>query len=328
MVRLLRTANTRLFVLVPVLTACGGVQSALAPAGPAAERIATVWWAMFWGAAIILALVMLLALIAYRAPPGGAGRPGRRLIVGGGVIFPTVVLTVLLIYGVQIDYPLLADGSDPLEVEVTGHQWWWEVRYPGEGREAVTANELHIPVGRTVRIRLRSGDVIHSFWVPRLAGKQDAIPGHDNVLELRADLPGAYRGQCAEFCGAQHARMAFWVVAESPERFSAWLEQQREAAPPPVTASARRGRERFLQLGCADCHTIRGTPAQGDKAPDLTHVAGRRTIAAGTLATTRPNLARWIGANQRIKPGNRMEDFSHLDASTLKDLANYLYGLK
>ncbi|WP_303904588.1 cytochrome c oxidase subunit II [Thiohalomonas denitrificans] len=160
---------------------------------------------------MILTLVMVLALIALRATPAEKQyRPGRWFILGGGVLFPVVILTALLIYGFEIDYPLFRGESEPMNIEVTGHQWWWEVRYPGGGgAEVVTANEIHIPVGRTVRINVRSADVIHSFWVPRLGGKQDAIPGHENSLDLHADQPGAFRGQCAEFCGAQHAHMAF-----------------------------------------------------------------------------------------------------------------------
>ncbi len=314
-----------LILLAALSSGCGGVQSMLDPAGPVAEAIAGTWWAMFWGALLVLALVMALALWTLKQRPR-SGPSGSGLIVGGGIVLPAVSLTALLIYGFQTELPQDdTNGLPPLTIEVIGHRWWWEVRYPGG---AVTANEIHIPVGRTVRFTLHSADVIHSFWVPQLAGKLDMVPGHANSLELRAERAGAYRGQCAEFCGAQHAHMAFWVIAEPTPKFEAWLALQRQPASAPVGAAAQRGREHFLSVGCAECHTIRGTPAAGTDAPDLTHVGGRRTIAAGTLVNSEEALARWIAHNQRIKPGNLMEPFAHLDPVVLRELAAFLAGLE
>jgi cytochrome c oxidase subunit 2 len=318
---------------MPLLAGCDGVQSMLAPAGPGAASVAQVWWVMFAGALLVLGLVVVLALRAvYRHPEPRrsqpAGRLGDRFIVLGGVLLPTLSLTALLVYGLTAGAPPAPPGqAEPLRIEVVGHRWWWEVRYPG-ATPAVTANEIHIPVGRPVEVTLRSADVIHSFWVPRLAGKLDVIPGHDNVLSLRADEAGAFRGQCAEFCGAQHAHMAFWVVAEPAAQFAQWLERQRRPAREPVTAAERRGQQAFLAGRCVECHTIRGTVADGHVGPDLTHVGGRRTLAAGTLPAGRANLARWIVDNQRIKPGNRMLDFSHLEPATTEAIATYLEGLR
>jgi cytochrome c oxidase subunit 2 len=316
-----------LVLFIAALGGCGGDQSMLAPAGPGAEAVDRLWWVMLWGAVAILALVMLLALYAVYVRPGRR-RPldADRFIAFGGLALPGVLLTALLIYGFRLE-PQAEAGARPLVIEVTGHQWWWEVRYPG-APEAVTANEIHIPVGRTVRVEVRSADVIHSFWVPRLAGKRDLIPGHENALQIRADAPGAYRGQCAEFCGAQHARMALWVVAEPEAQFNTWLARQGRAAAEPASAQARRGRERFLSERCVECHTVRGTPAEGDKGPDLTHVGSRRTLAAGTLTANRAGFADLIAHNQRIKPGNRMESFEHLDETVVRDIAAYLEGLK
>jgi len=319
-------------IFVPLITALGGCaerQSMLAPAGPGADEVAGIWWVMFWASVAVLALVMLLVLYAvYRRPDRRRPIHSDWLIAGGGVALPGVLLTALLIYGLRLDLPLHAGApSPPLTIEVTGHQWWWEVRYPG-AREAITANEIHVPVGRTVRVEVRSADVIHSFWVPRLAGKLDLIPGHENALQLRADAAGAYRGQCAEFCGAQHAHMALWVIAEPEQQFNAWLEHQRRPAEKPTSAAARRGYARFVSERCVECHTVRGTPADGDKGPDLTHVSGRRTIAAGTMPANRENFARWVSHSQTIKPGNRMKKFEHLDEAVVRDIAVYLAGLK
>lgn len=319
------------FIFVPLamlLDGCARDQSMLAPAGPGAAAVAGIWWVMFWGAVAVLALVMLLALYAvYWRPERRRPIDPDRLIAAGGVALPVVLLTALLIQGLRLGSPPPVAADSPLVVEVTGHQWWWEVRYPGR-QEAVTANEIHIPVGRTVRVELQSADVVHSFWVPRLAGKMDMIPGRVNVLQLRADAAGAYRGQCAEFCGAQHALMALWVIAEPEAQFDGWLERQRRPAAEPARAGARRGMAHFLGEGCTECHRIRGLPADGEKAPDLTHVGSRRTIAAGTLPADGEGFGAWIAGNQRIKPGNHMKSFEHLDAAVVRDLAVFLEGLK
>jgi cytochrome c oxidase subunit II len=221
-----RTPIQRLLITgaTAALAGCAGDLSTLEPRGPVAETLAQLWWVLFWGGTAVFLLVLALVLYAtFRAPERRVRVHGTWLIVGGGLIFPLVVLTALLVYGTAAGQRILAPAERPLNIEVTGRQWWWEVRYPpdGDAPEVVTANELHLPVGVPVRIALESRDVIHSFWIPNLAGKVDMIPGRVNVLRLEASRPGAFLGQCAEFCGAQHAHMKFTVVAESPEDFAA-----------------------------------------------------------------------------------------------------------
>ena len=316
-----------------LLTGCEGLQSTLAPQGPAARSIANISWVMFIGAAVVLALVMALALVAVlRAPAKRRGISDGMLIAVGGFAWPVLTLSALLVYGVYQMGDLRADDpEDMLRIEVIGNQWWWEVRYPGRdgAPDAVTANEIHIPAGVPVAVALRSRDVIHSFWVPNLAGKMDLIPGRTNHLRLQADAPGRFRGQCAEFCGAQHARMAFLVVAEPPERFAAWLAAQRRPAAPPAGEAAQRGYAAFAQH-CSACHSVRGL-LEGtgvDIGPDLTHLGSRAFIGAGTLENTPGSLRRFVADNQRVKPGNRMPDFGHLDEATLTALVAYLEELR
>jgi cytochrome c oxidase subunit 2 len=212
---------------------------------------------------------------------------------------------------------------------VTGHQWWWDVRYDAHvpAHRVRTANEIHIPVGQPILLKLRTSDVIHSFWVPSLHGKRDLIPGQTNTLWLQADRPGTYRGQCAEFCGHQHAHMGLLVVAEPPERFAGWQERQRQPAAEPADALARRGREVFVAGPCALCHAVRGTEAAAEVAPDLTHLGSRLTIAAATLANTPGHLAGWIVDPQRLKPGSHMPPMS-LAADDLQALLAYLGSLR
>jgi cytochrome c oxidase subunit 2 len=216
-----------------------------------------------------------------------------------------------------------------LQVRVTGHQWWWEVQYRDSSPQkwATTANEIHVPVGRPVVFELRSTDVIHSLWPPNLNGKRDLIPGNENSIWFQADSAGVYRGQCAEFCGHQHAKMAFLIVAEPPDSFAAWLVRQRDTAHTPTDSVAMRGQEVFLASSCVMCHAIAGTPAGSRIGPDLTHLASRRTIAAGTLLNTRGNLARWIVNPQTIKPGVRMPP-NKLDADDMQALLTYLETLE
>jgi cytochrome c oxidase subunit II len=320
--------------LVP-LGGCSGAQSALDPAGPHAAALAQATWIMVGGATAIFVIVMLLAGYAvYRQPERRLRVPSNALIIGGGLVFPVVVLTALLAYGVWLTGALRApeDGAmqeGALQVGVTGRMWWWEVRYPGarEGEAAATANEIRIPVGRPVTFSLTSPDVIHSFWVPRLAGKIDLIPGRETRLTVRADRAGVFRGQCAEYCGTQHALMSFHVVALEPEAFEQWLARLREPARPPASEGARRGQEAFLKEGCAECHTVRGVTQARLAGPDLTHLAGREWIGAGTLPNTPAMLARWIAEGERVKPGRAMPSFPHLEPATVEALAAYLSGL-
>jgi cytochrome c oxidase subunit II len=249
---------------------------------------------------------------------------GRRMTmtVGGAVAVTVVILFVLLVASVFAGRGLASlSTAGALTIEVTGHQWWWEIRYVDAlpSQHVVTANETHIPAGRPVVLKLASQDVIHSFWVPNLHGKRDLIPGHLTTLSLQADRPGVYRGQCAEFCGYQHALMAFLVVAEPADTFFSWLDQQRRPAAQPADDMQRRGQEVFLSSPCMMCHTIRGTSAGGRVAPDLTHLASRRMLAAGTLPNTPGALAGWIIDPQHLEPGNKMPAH-HFDPAELQAL--------
>jgi cytochrome c oxidase subunit 2 len=306
------------------------LQSALHPAGPDAAIAAQLAWIMLAAGAAIFAGVMLLAALSLRG-----ARPVRpwRWIVGAGVLFPVAALTALLAFSTwrtgQLSRPL---SQQDLIVGVTGKMWWWEVRYRDArgGRDVVLANEIRIPAGRGVYLGLTTSDVIHSFWVPPLAGKVDMVPGRVNGLTVRADRPGTWRGQCAEFCGEQHARMALHVIAMAPADYEAWFERERSDAAPPANAWLARGRAAFLAQRCNGCHTIRGVAeaAQRGAAPDLTHVGGRTHLAAGTLAMHRGALVRWIGDPQAVKPGVRMPAAAGLDSETLRALADYLDSLK
>ena len=212
---------------------------------------------------------------------------------------------------------------------MTGYQWWWDVRYEDSLpiRRLRTANEIHIPVGRPVRLLLESGDVNHSFWVPRLQGKLDLIPGQTNTLWLQADEPGVYQGQCAEYCGEQHAHMGLLVVAQPPDEFARWYEGQLAGAAEPTDSLRRRGQEVFTGSGCALCHAVRGTGAMAAVGPDLTHLASRRTLGAGMVPNTRGYLGGWIVNPQAIKPGNRMPAMP-LSGPELQALLAYLEGLQ
>jgi cytochrome c oxidase subunit II len=252
------------------------------------------------------------------------------MTVGGAVAATVVILFVLFIASVFAGRGLSSlSTAGALTIEVTGHQWWWEIRYvdPLPSHQVVTANEIHIPVSRPVVLKLASQDVIHSFWVPNLHSKRDLIPGHLTTLWLQADRPGVYRGQCAEFCGYQHALMAFMIVAEPADTFFTWLDHQRRPAVQPVDDMQQHGQEVFLSSPCIMCHTIRGTPAGGEVAPDLTHLASRRTLAAGTLPNTPGSLAGWIIDPQNLKPGNKMPPH-HFDPNELQALLAYLVNLK
>lgn len=319
-------------VLATILLAgCDGIQSVLDPRGPAAEAIAGLSWILFAGAtAIFLLVVGILAYVLLGRPENRKPLNSNTFIALGGVVLPVSVLSVLLVMSVRIGAQVENRAAeDPLVVEVTGRQWWWEFRYtdPSPQRQVVTANELHIPVGRPVELRLNAADVIHTFWVPNLAGKRDLIPGTTNRLMLEADAPGLFRGQCNEFCGAQHARMGMYVIAQPPREFEQWLAAQRAPAREPETEALRAGQAAFLSGGCANCHTVRGTEAQGKVGPDLTHFASRRTIAAGVLRNIPGNREAWIVSAQQIKPGNRMPEFL-LDSETLHALSAYLGSLE
>jgi cytochrome c oxidase subunit II len=326
-----------LFILTLLLSGCAGAQSALDPAGPQAWHISRLWWLMFWGCLLVYLLVMVALALALRrarrqAAPQAEPAHERKLTktVALAVGVSIIILFIFLIADLMTGRAVFSYSSpDAVQINVTGYQWWWDFEYddPVPNQRVRTANELHLPVGRPVKLVLTSRDVIHSFWVPNLHGKTDLLTGHQTVTWLKADRPGVYRGQCAEYCGHQHAHMALLVVAEAPEQFDAWLTQQRQPAVTPATPEQQRGQQLFLTRTCVMCHTIRGTEAGARTAPELTHLAARQTIAAGTLPNNHGNLGGWVLDSQRIKPGNRMPPQS-LSSDELQALLSYLESLK
>lgn len=333
------SAVRRLLLLVPaaaLLAGCDGIQAVFEPAGPRATEIARLGWLLFIGAALIFLFVMALAGYVVFARSDRRHRlASSRLVIGGGIVFPVVTLTALIVYEL-----LLADeltiasetASEPaaLRIEVIGEQWWWRVHYLDEAGapDVITANEIHIPIGRPVEFVLKTADVIHSFWVPQLAGKLDMIPGRTNSFVVQADRPGVYRGQCAEYCGGAHALMAFFVVAETPESFAAWMARQRQPAAEPATPVLARGRALFLSSGCGACHRVRGLPAEGVVGPDLTHVGSRLSLAAGIFPNNVGTIAGWIADSQHLKPDNEMPSFAIFEGEELRALAAFLESLK
>ncbi|WP_245272997.1 cytochrome c oxidase subunit II [Microvirga lotononidis] len=319
------------FVCALSLAGCSGVQSALDPAGGDALRIYWLTLIMTLGGTLIFLLVTGLLLYAIFAPPERRAWLGRRrTIVVGGLAFPIVVLSGLLPYGLIVMRDTDVPMPGALQVAVTGEQYWWRVKYPEEGArpEFSTANELIIPVGQPVTVTVTAADVIHSFWIPNLGGKIDMIPGRINRLSFTAERPGIYRGVCAEFCGDQHARMAFDVVALEPAAFDAWRAAQAKPAREPDLPSLVRGRDLFRAAGCGSCHVVRGTEADGAFGPDLTHVGSRRTIGAGQFPNNVGTLAGWIANTQHIKPGVRMPSYGSFTGEELRSLAAYLESLK
>jgi cytochrome c oxidase subunit 2 len=311
-------------------------QSILRTDSPQAHNIALLWWWMLAAAAIVFLGAVAMLVVGYfgRRSPGfpilGEREDiSQRLVLGFGIGVPVVVLSVL--FGVSNIYLIKqtsppAPGSTAMTIDVIGHQWWWEVRYPGT--RAVTANELHIPVDTRVNVVATTADVIHSFWVPALNRKVDMIPGRRNRVLLYASHPGTFRGQCSQFCGVEHADMALDVVAQTPAAYRAWLATT--AAPalaPGLNASAARaGEQVFMTSQCGSCHTIAGTAAGGEIGPDLTHLASRRTLAALTIPDTPRELAAWIADPQAIKPGDRMPDLG-LSRKQISELVAYLDSL-
>lgn len=310
-------------------------QSALNPHSRPAHYITTLWWVMLIVATVVfLGAVGLLAVSWVVRGREGAPLVGKRegfnlgMVVLFGIGIPLVVLVSLFVVAnfvvlPQTDAPAVA--STRLTIRVIGKQWFWEVRYPGT--TAVTANEIHIPVDTRVNLVAQTADVIHSFWVPELNRKIDMIPGRNNRILLMANRPGRYRGQCAEYCGTQHAHMSLYVFAEPPARFRAWLAAQARPRRAPATPAARHGESVFDANQCASCHTIRGTPARGNVGPDLTHVASRTTLASLTIPNTRANLSAWIRDPQRVKPGNRMPTLP-LSTPDRQAIVSYLETLK
>jgi cytochrome c oxidase subunit II len=316
------------------------IQWVLDPAGPQAERIAHLYWVFFWVCAIayLLTIAYLIAAVVKarrRLDPDSTEERerslGRGVAIGSGL---TIVAMIALLFTSVAAGSAIGnfahDNPNQLEIDVSGHQWWWEITYPNpaESDKAIrTANEIHIPVGKPVLFRLSTRDVIHSFWIPNLHGKRDLIPGRNNKIWIQADRPGVFRSQCAEFCGLQHAHMALVVVAQTEKDFDTWKTHEQAPAEDPKTPQQMRGQQLFLSLPCVNCHSIVGVDAYATLGPDLTHLASRPTLAAGMLINNKGNLGGWITNAPAIKPGTQMPP-NQMTGADLQDLLAYLESLK
>ena len=317
------------------LAGCAESPSYLRTAGAIGNREARLGWVLLIVAsAVVVVIAVLVVAAVFRRRPGAGTRlvrtgSGVRWIVLGGVVVPALILLAVLVYSTAT-FAAVAQppARQALTIQVVGHRWWWEVRYPGAqpSEQFTTANELHVPVGRPVRLELATADVIHSFWIPELAGKTDLIPGQRNVAWIEADRPGRYWGHCGEYCGLQHANMMLTVVADPPAHFARWAEGQRQPAAEPAAAPAEVGRAVFTRSACSLCHAVRGTEAGGALGPDLTHLASRGTIAAGLLPNRRGHLAGWVANPQALKPGVLMPAVP-LSSTDLNALLAYLESL-
>jgi cytochrome c oxidase subunit II len=342
----------RAMPMVCAMLACAGcslhnAQNALDASGPQSQRIEGLWWlflpiaAVVW---VIVVAVMLWGAARRRSPREGtetrggsevvvrdAARDQRMTrLVAAGVIVTAVILFLMLVADFRVGQALtMPPGTQAVPIKVVGHQFWWEVQYPDSvpNKTVITANEIHIPVGVPVVMELTSLDVIHSFWVPSLTGKKDLLPGYTRSLWFRADTPGVYRGQCAEYCGLEHAKMSVLVIAQKQQDFDAWRAAQLDSATTPSDSLAQHGKSVFLGTTCVMCHSISGTSAAATTGPDLTHVGSRRMIAANTLVNTDANLYAWISDPQRIKPGVLMPA-TKLDPRDMQALVAYLRHLK
>ncbi|MCI2217417.1 cytochrome c oxidase subunit II [Pseudosulfitobacter pseudonitzschiae] len=328
----LRTVSRTLVALAGVLLlpACGeGRQSVLNPSGRDALLLYDLALVMFVGALVLWLLVGGLFVYVTRINPREMSRGlAEGLIVGGGVLFPVVLLGGLLVYSL----PLMQaprEAGEGMRVHITAEQWWWRVEYElPDGSRVTSANELRLPVGQRTGLVLNAHRVIHAFWVPALGGKADMIPGRETYLSFLPESAGTYRGQCAEFCGASHALMAFETVVMAPEDFEAWLAAESRDATPPQTQEATRGAQVFAREGCGSCHTVRGTQAVGQVGPDLTHMGSRVSLGAGILGVTPPDFANWIAHTETLKPEVAMPSYDHLSPDDLTALAAYLGGLQ
>ena len=320
-------------------------QSVLNPAAAESAQIFHLWWIFFWVMLVIFGLVAIVLFIAILRNSGRASDDLQLdLIVqpseasesrATNVVSVLVIVTVLVLFTLLIADFFTGNAiyatPDPnaLAIKVTGHQWWWEIQYqdPQPSEIMTTANEIHVPVGKPVKLELQSSDVIHSFWVPNINGKKDLVPGHPTTTWFTANRAGQFRGQCAEYCGEQHAHMRLVFVAQSADAFSDWLSAQKKSAPEPRNQSQQRGREVFLTSQCVMCHTIQGTSARATLGPDLTHIGSREMLGAGELPNTRGHLAGWILNASALKPGARMPP-NQLSADDLNALIDYLESLK
>lgn len=319
--------------LLPALllaAGCSGRQSALDPAGLYAEEISDLWWLFFSVCMVVYALVLVMLGIALVRRRRASSEKRMTAVVTGAVAATVVILFVLLIASVRTGHALSTTPQEPaVQIVVKAQQWWWDVVYdsPDPPRRFTTANEIVVPVGIPVRLILESRDVIHSLWIPAIHGKRDMIPGYTSELVIRADRAGEFEGQCAEFCGLQHAHMRLVIRALPPEEFARWTAAQVQPARPPDTAEELAGQRVFMSRGCPMCHSISGTDARARTAPDLTHLASRSMIAAGSRPNTPGHLASWIVDPQGIKPGNRMPP-NLLRADELNALLTYLRSLE
>jgi cytochrome c oxidase subunit 2 len=311
---------------------CSGNQSALDAHGAPAISIEQLIIGIVAVCTVIWIMVMIVlgwALLRHARVDGANAQRQMTTAVSASVGATVIIIAALTIASFYTTRSIGSPENALLTITVKGEQWWWHVVYldADPTLSFQTANEIHIPVARDVRLQLESADVIHSFWVPSLAGKQDLVPGRSSSLLIRAERPGVYRGQCAEFCGLQHSHMAVMVIADEPAEYERWAALQRSGGAVPSNPEAAAGRAAFLAKACAACHTIRGTPANGTTGPDLTHVGSRRTIAAGLLETTRGSLAAWIADPQTLKPGNNMP-LVPLTSAELRDISAYMDSLK
>lgn len=296
---------------------------ALDAAGPFAAPLVDLSWVLFWVVTVVLLVVAAAVAIALFGSERLRAFIGRRwMIVAGGLAFPIVVLSGLLVYGLLVtDKVSAAPTAGEMRIRVIGEMWWWRIQYlDGDTVRFETANEVRVPVGQPFTLELQSNDVIHAYWVPQLGPKRDMIPGRTNLLRLQADRAGVFRGQCSEYCGSAHAMMANEVIAVSQDEFDAWAAQQAG----PLAQASTDAERLFMDSGCGACHTVRGTSANGRLGPDLTHVSSRRTLAAGMLENTPEIFRDFIRNAGRLKPGIRMPEYSRLSADEIEAIASWL----
>jgi cytochrome c oxidase subunit 2 len=316
--------------LLLALPGCAGRQSALAPAGEDAAALSLLFWVMLSGAVVIFCIMMGLFFYLTRMNMGALPpRYTRLILVGGGILWPLLTLGTLLVWGLSV-LPDQRQAGDGLVIRVTGEQWWWRVEYLTEegAVPVVSANEIRFPSGARTELVLGAGKVIHSLWIPALGGKLDMFPGRETRMSLKPLKPGIYRGQCAEFCGASHAWMAFEAVVMEPGAFEAWLAAEAQGAQPPASPEATRGAQIFAREGCGACHAIRGSDHRGVVGPDLTHVGSRHSLGAGRLGNTLADMDRWLAHTGELKPEVEMPTYDHLSDADRGALALYLKGLE
>jgi cytochrome c oxidase subunit 2 len=344
-----RVFNTLALVPALALAGCEDAQSIWNAHGPAARSIGklslamTILFLIFTGvmwALFAIAFWKRRGTLAEHEPIDADG--GQIWIVIGGIAIPIVVLTALFVAGLSLmsDFPIHGARGMPSEEQMTksmkpqiliiGHQWWWEIHYLSDdpSKIVITANELHLPAGRPVNIEVKTADVMHSFWIPALNGKVDMIPGQPNFIRILPSQQGIYEGQCAEFCGDEHARMRLLAVVEKPSDYSAWLTDQLKPGAQPTTPEAKAGEQIFLSGPCSLCHTVRGTTAGGNVAPDLTHIGSRRMIAANVYPNNDAYLEAWVTHAQSLKPDSLMPDLPDFTGDQLSDLVAYLRQLQ